>query len=109
MGQEQAYAGHREGWDVVAKQSIGSVPELLRISIVTAFRAALLKKPANKERWCKDRASDGSASSCHFCCSFYNAVGSAPLSLSCCKCAENLTSDSLQVRGDKLEQYTALF
>lgn len=77
-------AGERTGicraqdWDVVAKQSIGSVPELLCISIVTAFRAALLMKPANKERWCKDRASDGSVSSCHLCCSFYNAVGSAP-------------------------------
>lgn len=63
---------------MVAKQSIGSMPELLCISIVTAFRAALLMKPANKERWCKDRASVGSASSCHLCCFFCNAVGSAP-------------------------------
>lgn len=43
-----------------------SVPELLCISIVTAFRAALLIRSASKERWYKDRASDRSAY-CKFC------------------------------------------
>lgn len=42
-------AGHREDWDVVAKQSAGPVSEVLCTSIVTAFKAALLMEPANKE------------------------------------------------------------
>lgn len=83
-GKEQAYAGRREDRDVVAKQSIDQCQgccafllsqhlELHCQSNLQARRGGIKTEPL------MDLLIASFASSCPLCCSFYNAVGSAPL------------------------------